>query len=142
MKKRIFIPLILALTCALAFGHGEIEIGPNKGRILEFSKDESMHGEVVRKEDKLHIILLDKNMKPVEISKQTLSVTAGTRQKPEKLEVTVIEGGFAIPEPAGGQWIILQFKLDPAAKPITARLHYDTTVCGDCKNPEWLCSCE
>jgi hypothetical protein len=134
--------VILALSSAFALGHGDIEIGPNKGRILEFSTDESMHGEVVRKDDKLHIILLDKDMKPVVIDKQTLTATAGTRQKPEKLEVTITESGFAIPEPEGGQWLILQYKQDPEAKPVTARLHYDTTVCGGCEKPEWLCSCE
>jgi hypothetical protein len=30
---------ILTLTASLAFGHGDIELGPNKGRILEFSND-------------------------------------------------------------------------------------------------------
>jgi hypothetical protein len=134
MKSRL-IAAIFALSSPFALGHGDIEVGPNHGRILEFSTDESMHGEV-------HIILLDKDMKPVVLDKQSLSATAGTRQKPEKLEVTVIEGGFAIPEPEAGQWLILQYKEDPEAKPVTARLHYDTTVCGGCGNPEWLCSCK
>ncbi len=63
--KKTLTALILALTASFAFGHGDIELGPNKGRILEFSKNETMHGEVTEKDGKLHIALLDKDMKPV-----------------------------------------------------------------------------
>jgi hypothetical protein len=134
--------IILALTATVAFGHGDVELGPNKGRILEFSTNETMHGEVTEKDGKLHIALLDKDMKPVKPDAQSLTATAGTREKPLKLEVTKSESGFTIPAPTEGEWIILQYKDTADGKNITARMHYDVKTCDPCKQPEWRCACE
>jgi hypothetical protein len=133
--------LILALTAGFALAHEGIELGPNKGRILEFSTDETMHGEVTEKEGKLHIALLDKDMKGVIAEGETLTATAGTRQAPVKLEVTRDKSGFTVPTPKEGEWIIIQFKGSGSDKTITARLHYDTGKCAPCGNPEWRCAC-
>ena len=142
MKKSILTLLSsLALTAA-GFAHGEVEIGPNGGRILEFSKNETMHGEVTLKGDKLHIVLLDKDMKPVAISEQTLVATGGASGKPEKLAVEKADGKFVVPAVKNGEWLIVQFKETAKAKAITARMQYDTAACGTCKNPEWLCVCK
>ncbi len=86
--------LLLALSTAFAFGHGGVELGPNKGRILEFSKNETLNGEVTVKEGKFQIALLDKDMKAVKVEAQTLTATGGTREKPAKLEVSKTETGF------------------------------------------------
>ena len=133
--------LILALTAGFALAHEGIEFGPNKGRILEFSTDETMHGEVTEKEGKLHITLLDKDMKPVKAEAQSLTATAGTRQAPVKLEVAKDETGFTVPAAKEGEWIIMQYKETESGKTITARLHYDTGNCGPCEKPEWRCAC-
>jgi hypothetical protein len=140
MKKTLTTTL-LVLTAGFAFGHGDIELGPNKGRILEFSSDETMHGEVIDKDGKLQIALLDKDMKPVKIEAQTLTATAGQRNNPTKLEVTVQGDAFTLATPTAGDWIILQFKASANAKAVTARLHYDTSKCEPCSNPEWRCGC-
>lgn len=132
---------ILTLTASLAFGHGDIELGPNKGRILEFSSDETMHGEVTEKDGKLHIALLDKDMKPVKVQDQSLTATAGTRQAPVKSEVTKTENGFMISPTQPGEWLIIQYKESGSSKVVTARLHYDTKSCAPCGNPEWRCAC-
>ena len=134
--------IILALTTGFSLAHEGIELGPNKGRILEFSTNETMHGEVTEKDGKLQIALLDKDMKPVKAEAQSLTATAGTREKPLKLEVTKSESGFTIPAPAEGEWIILQYKNTADAKPITARMHYNVKTCDPCKQPEWRCACE
>lgn len=133
--------LLLALSAGFAFGHGDIELGPNKGRILEFSTNETLHGEVTEKDGKLHIAVLDKDMKPVKMEAQTLTAIAGERSKPVKLEVTRDDNGFIIPAPKAGEWLIVQFKDNDAAKTITARLHYDTRKCDPCGNAEWRCAC-
>jgi hypothetical protein len=133
--------LLLALTASLVFGHEGIELGPNKGRILEFSTNETMHGEVTAKDDKLHIALLDKDMKPVKVEAQTLTATAGTREKPVKLEATKTESGFTLNAPQDGEWLILQYKESSASKAITARMHFDNKKCAPCSNPEWICAC-
>ena len=140
MKTKIT-TLIIALTAGLALAHEGIELGPNKGRILEFSTNESMHGEVTEKDGKLHIALLDKDMKPVKPGTHTLTATAGTREKPVKMELTKDETGFTLPIPNQGEWLILQYKETADSKAITARLHYDTKVCAPCANPEWRCAC-
>jgi hypothetical protein len=133
--------IIIALTTTFAFGHGDIEIGPNKGRILEFSTNESMHGEVTAKDGKLHIAVLDKDMKPVKVEGQSLTATGGTRDKPVKLEVTKSESGFTFTAPQPGEWLIVQYKDSDSAKPITARMLYDVKKCGTCESVEWLCVC-
>jgi hypothetical protein len=117
--------LLLATLSPLALAHGPVEFGPNKGRIVEFSENESMHGEITIEEGKFHIALLDKDMKPVKIENQTLSATGGTRAKPEKLDVETKEDVFVVPLIKDGQWLILQYKETPEAKPVTARILYD-----------------
>src|SRR5436190_22190735 len=93
MKTKL-ITLALSLVASLAMAHGVAEIGPNGGRILEFSKNESMHGEVTVKGDKFHIALLDKDMKPVNLDQQTLTATNDNREAPRKLDVSKDDEGF------------------------------------------------
>ena len=141
MKKTLTL-MFLALTAGLAFGHEGIELGPNKGRIVEFSDNETLHGEVTVKDGKMHVALLDKDMKPVKVDAQALVATAGTREKPAKLEVAKDAAGFTLPVPGEDEWLILQFKGDATAKSVTARLHYNTKTCPPCGQPEWRCACE
>lgn len=140
MKSKLTTLLFTALA-SIAFGHGGVELGPSGGRILEFSKNESMHGEVTVKDGKFHIAVLDKDMKPVRMDQQTLSATTGDRENPKKLEVSNDDTGFIVPVVEDGEWLIVQFKEKPGAKPITARFEYDTKKCEECSNPEWLCKC-
>jgi hypothetical protein len=134
--------LLLTLAATFALGHGGVELGPNGGRILEFSKNESMHGEVTVKGDTFHIAVLDKDMKQAAVKEQSLTATTGDRNKPVKLEVTKTDKGFSIPVVKAGEWLILQYKETPKAKAITARLEYDTSNCGGCNKAEWLCACK
>jgi hypothetical protein len=132
--------LLLGLTRALA--HGGVELGPNGGRILEFSKNDTMHGEVTAKDGYFHIALLDRDMKPVELKVQTLTATTGDRKNPEKLAVEKKDGKFVVPMQKGDDFLtIFQFRETPNAKPVVARLPYDAVICSACKNAEWLCKC-
>lgn len=140
MKTKL-LTLILILTAVVAIAHEGIELGPNGGRILEFSKDETMHGELTVKDGKFHVAVLDKDMKPVALAAQSLTATGGTREQPQKLTVEKDAGGFAFPLVPAGQWLILQYKETPEAKAITARVEYNTAKCGECSKPEWLCAC-
>lgn len=133
--------LILALSSTFAFGHGAIETGPNGGRILEFSKNETMHGEVTVKDGKFHVAILDKEMKPVSLADQKLTITGGDRNNPEKLPVEKQGDHFTAPTVKDGQWVIFQFRETSSAKPVTARFQYETSTCGECKKVEWLCAC-
>jgi hypothetical protein len=133
--------LALSLIASFAFGHGGVDLGPNGGRLLEFSKNESMHGEVTVKGGKFHITLLDKKLKPVKPENQVLTATTGDRDNPKKLEVTKTETGYTIPVLKSGEWLIVQFRSKPDGKAVTARMEYNTSNCGECDNPEWLCKC-
>ena len=141
MKSKL-IALLLALAAPLAFGHGGVELGPNGGRILELSKNETLHGEVTFKNGKFHLALLDKAMKPVPAGDQIVTVTAGDRNKPAKLAVEKSGDHFVFPSVKAGEWVIVQVKENPKAKPVTARFEFDPSECEKCKEPEWLCKCE
>ena len=141
MKKQLLTLLTsLALTAA-ALAHGDVELGPNGGRLLEFSKNETTHGEVTLKDGKFHVAVLDKDRKPVALGEQTLTASGGPTNKAEKLTVEKVDGKFVIPAVKSGEWLILQFKDDAKAKAITARMQYDTTICSKCKAAEWICEC-
>ena len=140
MKKHLA-TLLLALSAVFAFGHGDVETGPNGGRILEFSKNETMHGEVTMKDGKFQIALLDKDMKPIALGEQTITANGGPTGKPTKLTVEKADGHFVIPAVKPGEWLILQYKGTAKDKAITARLEYNTSNCDACSSPEWLCKC-
>ncbi len=139
MKTKL---ILLSLIASITFAHEGVELGPNKGRILEFSKNETMHGEVTVKGEKFHIALLDKDMKPVAMAEQTLTATTGERDKPTKLTVEKDAKGFVVPVVKAGEWLILQYKDSAKAKAITARLEYNTAICEECKKAEWVCECK
>ena len=139
MKTKL---ILLTLISTLTFAHEGVERGPNGGRILEFSKNETMHGEVLVKGDKFHIALLDKDMKPVAVAEQTLTATTGDREAPQKLAVEKDAKGFVVPVVKSGEWLILQFKNEPKAKAVTARFEYNTAICEGCQAQEWICKCE
>ncbi len=141
MKTKL-IALITLLTASV-YAHEGVELGPNGGRILELSKNESLHGEVTAKDGKFHLALLDKDMKPVAISGQTLTATGGDRDKPEKLSVETKDNHFIFPMQKGSEYtVILQFRADGKGKAVTARLPYNAANCDGCDAPEWLCKCK
>lgn len=140
--KLVTLAAALLLGAASVFAHGDAEIGPNGGRIVEFSTNETLHGEVTLKDGKFHVALLDKDMKPVELKDQTLAVTGGDRSNPQKPAVEKKDGRFVFPALKGDHYLlVLQFKDEPSAKAITARFEYDASVCSACKSQEWLCKC-
>lgn len=133
--------LALALSAGFALAHGGVEIGPHGGRVLEFSKNETLHGEVTLAGDKFQVALLDKDQKPTALPAATLTATSGTGAKPTKLAVEKTPAGFAFPAVAAGQTVVLQFRDSATGKPVTARFKFDPSNCEACNHPEWLCQC-
>jgi hypothetical protein len=140
MKTKLIV--LITLISSLAFGHEGVERGPNGGRILEFSENETMHGEILIKDGKFRIALLDKEMKAVAMGEQSLTAVTGDRASPVKLEVTKDAKGFTLSLVKAGEWLILRYKDTPKAKAVTARLEYNTAICEECKAEEWLCKCK
>ena len=147
MKMNTLLKITAAIAIAAASqqtlrAHSDAKIGPNGGRVLEFSTNQTVHGEIIEKEGMFHIGLLDKDMKPMPVEKQTLTATTGDRSKPEKLTVEIKDGKFVVPVQKGGDhWTIFQFRETANAKPVTARLHYIAKLCAECSKPDWLCEC-
>ncbi len=143
MKKSCMILFaVLWLGVVRALGHGGVELGPNGGRLIEFSKDESLHGEVTLKDGRFHVALLDKALKLVALAEQSLVVTGGSRSKPEKPKVEREGNHFVFQAPKGESYLLaFQFKDGPKAKAVTARIEYDAAICSGCQNAEWLCKC-
>lgn len=140
--KTYILALLSSLTITTAaLAHGGVELGPNGGRILEFSKNETMHGEVTVSDGKFRVAVLDKDMKPVKLAAQTLTASGGPAGKAVKLEVAKDGEHFVIPAVKPGEWLIVQYKDDAKGKAITARVQYDTAICEKCKAQEWVCKC-
>jgi hypothetical protein len=132
--------LLLGITSA--FAHGDVELGPNGGRIVKFNTNETLHGEVTLKDGKFHVALLDKDKKSVALAEQSLTVTGGDRSNPQRPAVEKKDGQFVFPALKGDSYLlVLQFKEKPSAKAFTARFEYDAAICSACKNAEWLCKC-
>jgi hypothetical protein len=142
MKSKLTSILASFVLSLSVYGDGGVELGPNGGRLLEFSKNETMQGEVTVKDGKFHIAVLDKDQKPVALSEQTLTANGGPSGKPEKLTVEKEGDHFVVPTVKPGEWLIVQFKENAKAKAVTARLHYDTAICSKCKAEEWICKCD
>ncbi|HEX7859352.1 MAG TPA: hypothetical protein VF773_03435 [Verrucomicrobiae bacterium] len=140
--QKLLATITLAMLSLTTFAHSDKELGPNGGRILEFSTDQSMHGEVTLTNGTFFVALLDKDMKSVPITDQSLTVTGGSRTSPEKPAVEKRGNLFAFPALKGDSYLLVfQFKPNQTAKPITARFEYDSAICGTCKKGEWLCDC-
>lgn len=132
----------LILLALRSFGHGGAPLGPQGGRLLDFSKDQSIRGEVTLVDGMFRVALLDKNLKPIELNGQVLTVSGGDRRKPEKPVVRQEGGRFVFAALKGDEYpLVLQFKPARDGKTVTAKFTYDASVCSACNHAEWLCQC-
>jgi hypothetical protein len=132
----------LLLTAIQSFAQSERDFGPDGGRMVDFSANRTVQGEVTLTNGTFHVALLDKNMKRIPLEEQTLTVIGGDRNNPERPNVQKRGDYFAFPALKGDSYLLVfQFKENPSAKPVTARLEYDSAICSGCKKGEWLCDC-
>ncbi len=142
MKHKLATILTLALSLCTASAHEHITVGPGQGRIAYLDSTTTPSAEFNAKDGKARITLLDKDLKAIPLSEQILVITAGERGSAAKLAVTKEGNEFVAPLPKGEDyWCIFQLKEKPAAKSITFRVHYNATICAECKKPEWICLC-
>jgi hypothetical protein len=143
--KPTLLKLISVITFAAippTFAHQDIKIGPNGGRLFALESKTTPQMEVGAKDGKFVIHLLDSAGRPLPIGERILTVTAGARSKPETLVVERRETTFVAAIPKGDEFpVVFQLRETKGAKPLTARMNYDGKTCGECKKPEWLCSC-
>ena len=134
----LFSSLILTLS---ALAHGNVELGPKGGRLVEFGDHSGVHAEVVLKDGQFIISLYDeKAKKEVPITDQEIVITH--RESKEKLKPELKDGQWVVAKPEGNDfWLIIQFKENAQAKAKNGRLHFDASICSACKEQEWLCKC-
>ncbi len=142
MRTHLIALFIAAATTLTAIAHERITVGPGDGRLAYLDSTATPSAEFNVKEGKAHITLLDKDLKPITLADQTLVITAGEKGAAKKLEVTKAGNDFVATLPAGkAYWCTIQLKEKKDAKALTFRVHYDAVECGECKKPEWRCTC-
>ncbi len=140
--KQLLAALVVALvSTASALAHGEVELGPNGGRLVEFGESNPIHAEFVVKDGNFVIGLYDEEArKEIPVADQELTVIE--RSSGTKLTIEKKDGKWSLPKPAGKDfWLVLQLRDKPGAKAKNARLHYDETICPECSAQEWICKC-
>ncbi len=123
--------------------HKKKESGPNGGRVLTAVEP---HLEfLVTKDRKVQITALAKDLKPAALSGQVISVTAGERSNPVKLEFKE-EGGKLVSTntlPEGdGFPVSVSIKADGNAKAVYEKFNLHLSKCPECEKPEYACVCE
>lgn len=141
MKKYILALLSSLAITAGAYAHGDVELGPNGGRLVAFGDHDALHAEVVLKDGKFVIGLYDEEKKKeVPATGQVLTITH--KEKSAKLTPELKDGKWIVAKPEGDDfWLMFGLKADAKAKAKSGRLHYDATICSDCKAAEWICKC-
>ncbi len=142
MKQSLLTLALGLLLAARALAHGDFELGPNGGRWLDFSENQTLFGEVTLTNGVFRVALFDRAKQPVAVTDQVLTVTGGDRNRPSRPEVKKEGTGFSFPALKGDKYpLVLQLRPQPGMRPVTARFTFDAEVCGDCKRQEWLCNC-
>lgn len=137
---------VLAVSATLAtpaFAHEKgLKVGPNGGRVITSVEP---HLEfLVTKDRKVEITPLTKDLKPAKLSGQVVSVTAGDRSKPTKLEFKE-DGGKLVSTnalPAGNDYpVSVSVKADAKAKAAYGKFNLNLEKCPTCKHLEYACTC-
>ena len=144
--KSIALTLVAALALALPVLAAEKEAkkpgGPNGGRVitavepnLEFT---------VTKDRKVEICALTKDFKPAKLSGQVISVTAGDRSKPTKIEFKEEDGKLVSTNkvPDGNDYpVSVSIKANASGKAVYEKFNLNLEKCPTCKFQEYNCIC-
>ena len=137
----------LAVTLPLAAGpghaHGKKLTGPHGGRVLT---DVEPHVEfVVTSARTVELYALTDELKPGTFSGQIITIFAGDRSQPTKLELKA-DGDKLVsttPLPAGNQFpVSVGIQPDATGKTTYARFNLNLATCPDCQRAEYVCTCE
>lgn len=135
--------MLLAL-CGSVFAHGRFIFSSGGGRVIAIDSVTTLNAELkVSADRRFEITFLDKDRKPIALGERKLVVTAGDRSAAKKLSIEA-KGDTLVTEiaPEGDDYyVILQLREPGATKSVPFRLHFNTAVCSECKQPEWHCDC-
>lgn len=134
--------IVLIFTATLA--HAEkVVAGPKGGRLLE---TEGVKVEfLVEKDRTASVTFYDAALKAVAPTDQSVTAVAETPEGKKKIEFEkkgdALVSKAALPE-GKGYTIVLQLKTSADAKMKNFRIPMNTEICGECKHPEYACTCE
>lgn len=117
--------------------------GPKGGRILT---TDAPHAEFfVEKDRSVVVSLYDKDMKPLPVSGQVVSVTAEAKTGKVKLDFIEKNGALVstAPLPEGDDYnVVVQIRDNATARPKNYRVLFHDEVCAECKRAEYACICD
>ncbi len=140
MKTKIIAVIIASLTFAQA---AEKIKAPNGGRIIDTVTPNAEF--LITADKKAEVRFLDATGKVIAPADQVVTVTMGDRAAPTKLAFTK-DGDKLVSDktvPEGKELpVVLQIKITPDAKTITAKFNLNMAICPTCSHPEYACSCD
>lgn len=143
MKLKSMFVLVAALAVATSLTAAEkIVLGPKGGRLLEKTTPKAEF--FVNKDHKVEINFYDAASKPVAPGAQVVALTAEPKSGRQTIEMEKTATGFVSKTklPAGEPYrIVVQLREDAEARPQNFRIELDLSKCGECKNPEYACTC-
>jgi hypothetical protein len=142
--KSIALHLMAAFVCAVpTFAAEKKEGGPNGGRVLRAVQPNLEF--TVTKDRKVEIVALTPDLKPAKLTGQVISVTAGDRSKPTKLEFKE-EGGKLVSTnkvPEGNDYpVSVSIKPNASGKAVYEKFNLNFEKCPSCKYQEYACVCD
>jgi len=135
--------LALSVSAAALHASEKIVIGPKGGRLLETEPQKAEF--FVNADRKVEISFYDADLKPVAPGAQVLAVTAEPKAGRTKVEFEKSATGYvskaALPEGEPYR-VVVQVRATPEAKPQNFRVDFNLETCGECKHPEYACTCD
>lgn len=146
MKNRIHVLTVIFALCvafvSASAAEKKIIGGPKGGRLLENTEPRAEF--LVEKDHSVTIHFYDANLKPVSAGAQVVTVVADSKTGKSKLEFEkkgeVLVSKTKLPE-GDGYNVVVQFKENADAKSQNFRIKFDQKICGECKRPEYSCTC-
>ncbi|MGC4016111.1 MAG: hypothetical protein QM755_16530 [Luteolibacter sp.] len=136
--------LMAGLFAAPLHAHGSVgKPGPNGGRVLKNIEPKAEF--FVTTDNKVRITFLDAEGKPAAQDNAQITVTSGERSNPTKLTFTKDGNSYISdkPLPEGKNVpVVIQIKATADGKSMTEKFGANLAICGECKHPEYACTCE
>jgi len=140
---RLITIAMCATLAGTAFAEDVVKAGPRKGRILQV---ENQNAEFfVEKDRTISIAFYDSEMKPQPAADQVVTATAEAPAGKVKLEfdkkAELLVSKAPLPE-GENYTVVVQVKPTADAKPKNFRIPLDLSICKECSNPEYACTCD
>ena len=143
--SKLFQTLVVSAATSVAFAAFSADKtvgGPKGGRLLENQAPRAEF--LVEKDRTVTITFYDASLKAVPPGEQVVSAIAEPTSGKIKLEFEkkgdVLVSKTALPE-GDGYNVVVQIKANPGARPQNFRIKFETHLCGECKRPEYACTC-